>query len=62
SFAQMADDVAALAKHLAIDTTDILGYSLGGGVALQAAIRHPESLHKLVVVSAPCKSEIWYPE
>lgn len=62
SFAQMADDVAALVKHLTIDTTDILGYSLGGGVALQAAIRHPESLRKLVVVSAPCKSEGWYPE
>lgn len=62
SFAQMADDVAALVKHLAIDKIDILGYSLGGGVALQAAIRHPESLRKLVVVSAPCRSEGWYPE
>ncbi len=62
SFEQMADDVAALIKHLGLEKVDILGYSLGGGVALQTAIRHPEVVHKLAVVSAPCKSSGWYPE
>jgi pimeloyl-ACP methyl ester carboxylesterase len=60
SFEQMADDVAALLQALGLAPADILGYSLGGGVALQTTIRHPESVRKLVVVSAPCRSDGWY--
>lgn len=62
SFERMADDVAALIKHLGLPNADILGYSLGGGVTLQTVIRHPELVRKLVVVSAPCKSDGWYAE
>jgi pimeloyl-ACP methyl ester carboxylesterase len=39
-------------KFIGIEQVDVMGYSLGGGVALQTAIRHPESVRKLVVVSA----------
>ena len=39
-----------------------MGYSLGGGVSLQTAIRHPEVVRKLVLVSSPFKREGWYPE
>ena len=38
----MAGDVAALIDHLGLDRPDVMGYSLGGGVALQTAIRHPD--------------------
>lgn len=62
SFEFMADDIAALLKHLGIDKADLLGYSMGGGVALQTVIRHPELVRKLVAVSAPCKSDGWYAE
>jgi pimeloyl-ACP methyl ester carboxylesterase len=62
SYESMADDAAALIKHLDLEGADILGYSLGGGVALQTAIRHPDVVRKLVVVSAACKSTGWYPE
>lgn len=62
SFELMADDIAALIKHLGFEKADILGYSLGGGVALQTEIRHPAVVRKLVVVSAPCKRDGWYPE
>ena len=62
SFEHMADDVAALVKHLGLGRADVLGYSVGGGVALQTAIQHPDLVRKLVVVSAPCKSDGWYPE
>lgn len=62
SFEQMADDIAALIKHLGLDQTDIMGYSLGGGVSLQMAIRHPDALRKLVLVSTPSNSDAWYPE
>ena len=57
-----ADDIAALIKHLGLEHADLFGFSLGGGVALQTAIRHPEVVRKLVVVSAPCKSDGEYPE
>jgi pimeloyl-ACP methyl ester carboxylesterase len=62
SFEGMADDIAALVRHLKLENADVLGYSLGGGVAIQTAIRHPEAVRKLVVLSAPFKSNGWYPE
>jgi len=62
SFESMADDIAALIKYAGIQNTDVTGYSLGGGVALQTAIRHPRSVRKLVVVSAPFKRDGFYPE
>jgi pimeloyl-ACP methyl ester carboxylesterase len=62
SFELMADDIAALIEHLEIEQADVMGYALGGGVALQTAIRHPEVVRKLVVVSTPFKRDGWYPE
>jgi pimeloyl-ACP methyl ester carboxylesterase len=62
SFEQMADDVAALIAHRGLERADCFGYSLGGGVALQIAIRHPEVVRKLVAVSAPYQTDGWYPE
>lgn len=58
----MADDVAELIKHLGHENADILGYSLGGGVALQTAIRHPELVRKLVLVATVYARDGWYPE
>jgi pimeloyl-ACP methyl ester carboxylesterase len=62
SFEFLADDIAALLADLELANADILGYSLGGGVALQIAIRHPKLVRKLVIVSAPYKSNGWYAE
>jgi pimeloyl-ACP methyl ester carboxylesterase len=62
SYEAMSDDIAALMKYLGFERADVLGYSLGGGVALQLAIRHPEAVRKLVVVSAPFKRDGFYPE
>jgi pimeloyl-ACP methyl ester carboxylesterase len=58
----MSDDIAGLMQYLRILKADVMGYSLGGAVALQTAIRHPELVRKLVVVSEPCKQDGWYPE
>jgi pimeloyl-ACP methyl ester carboxylesterase len=58
----MADDVAALVQHLHLERADIFGYSLGGGVALQTAIRHPGVVRKLVLASTAFKRDGWYPE
>src|SRR5947208_171195 len=62
SVALMADDIAALIKHLGLASADVMGYSLGGGVALQTAIRHPEVVRKLVVVSTPFRRNAFYAE
>lgn len=61
-FELLADDIAALIGHLDFEEADLMGYSQGGGVALQTAIRHPEVVGKLVVVSAPVRRDGWYPE
>jgi pimeloyl-ACP methyl ester carboxylesterase len=58
----MGDDVAALIKHLGFERADVMGYSMGGGAALRAAIQHPDVIRKLVVVSIPYKRDGWYPE
>ena len=57
-----ADDVAGVLKFLKIDSADILGYSLGGEVAAQVAIRQPKMVRKLVIVSSAFKFEGWSPE
>src|SRR2546430_5505803 len=61
-FEFMADDIAALIKHLGLEQADIFGFSLGGGVALQTAIRHPELVRRLVLASTAFKRDGWYPE
>ena len=60
--ATMADDIAALIDHLGVDQPDVVGYSLGGGVALQLAVRHPAKVRRLVAASANIKRSAIYPE
>jgi pimeloyl-ACP methyl ester carboxylesterase len=58
----MAEDIAALIKHLKLDRPDVMGYSLGGGVAMFLAVRHPELVRKVVLVSTYLKRTSVYPE
>lgn len=62
TYEQMADDVAALLRHLGVEQADVFGYSMGGGVALQVAIRHPGLVRKLAAVSATFNSGGAHPE
>ncbi|WP_435010160.1 alpha/beta fold hydrolase [Tundrisphaera lichenicola] len=57
-----ADDVAALLDFLKIPKADVIGYSMGGGVALQCAIRHPEKVRKVVSISAVFRHDGWVKE
>lgn len=47
-----ADDVAALLEYLKVPRADLIGYSMGGGVALRVAVRHPDKVRKVVVISS----------
>jgi pimeloyl-ACP methyl ester carboxylesterase len=62
SFESMADDVAAFLKQMKIDSTDLFGYSMGGGVAQQVAIRHPLLVRRLILTSTVYKYEGWSQE
>jgi pimeloyl-ACP methyl ester carboxylesterase len=58
----LADDVAALIGHLKLGKADVMGYSLGSDVALQTAIRHPDVVDRLVLVSGTMRQDGSYPE
>jgi pimeloyl-ACP methyl ester carboxylesterase len=61
SYEQFGDDAAALLRALRVERADVMGYSQGGGVALQLAIRHPPLVSKLVSMSATFRKDGWYP-
>jgi pimeloyl-ACP methyl ester carboxylesterase len=61
SYEQFADDAAALLRALEVKRADVMGYSQGGGVALQLAIRHSSLVSKLVSMSATFRKDGWYP-
>lgn len=62
TYENMADDIASLLDYLKIEKADVLGYSMGGGVALQTAIRHPEKMNKVVNISGSAKYDGWVKE
>jgi len=63
SYEQMADDVDALLGQLGIAQADFFGYSLGGAVALQVAVRHPDRIRKFIFAGAASYSpDAFYPE
>jgi len=61
SYERFADDAAELLCALGVESADVMGYSQGGGVALQLAIRHPALVNKLVSMAATFRKEGWYP-
>ncbi|RZT85794.1 pimeloyl-ACP methyl ester carboxylesterase [Pseudonocardia sediminis] len=61
SYERFADDAAALLHALGVDRVDVMGYSQGGGVALQLALRRPALVGKLVSLSATFRRDGWYP-
>jgi len=62
TYEQMADDTAALLQQLRIEKADLFGWSMGAGIALQIAIRHPEVVRKLVLASVTYNRNGFYPE
>lgn len=62
SYENLADDVVGLLDHLEVPQADLLGYSMGGGVAIQTAIRHAERVRRVVSISAVFRHDGWVDE
>jgi pimeloyl-ACP methyl ester carboxylesterase len=62
SLVDMGDDMAGVLKKLGYDKVDVLGYSMGGGVAFQFAVQHPQMVRRLALVSAGYSQDGFYPE
>jgi pimeloyl-ACP methyl ester carboxylesterase len=62
SLVDMGSDMAGVLKALGYERVDVLGYSMGGGVAFQFAVQHPEMVRRLVLVSAVFAQEGFFPE
>jgi len=62
SLVDMGNDMAGVLKKLGYAKVDVLGYSMGGGVAFQFAVQHPEMVRRLVLVSTPFSQDGFYPE
>jgi pimeloyl-ACP methyl ester carboxylesterase len=58
----MGDDVATVLRELGYGQVDVLGYSMGGGVAFRLAVQHPELVRRLALVSAGFAQDGFYPE
>ena len=62
SHADMGDDMAAVLRALGLGQVDVMGYSMGGGVAFRLAAQHPGMVRRLVLVSAGFAQDGFYPE
>jgi pimeloyl-ACP methyl ester carboxylesterase len=62
SLRQMAEDTVELLRQLGIQQADFFGYSVGSGIAMQIATRHPEMVRKLALASASYKTAGLHPE
>ena len=62
SLVEMGNDMAGVLKKLGYEKVDVLGYSMGGGVAFQFAAQHPEMVRRLALVSTPFSQDGFYPE
>jgi pimeloyl-ACP methyl ester carboxylesterase len=62
SLIDMGNDMAGVLKKLGYDKVDVLGYSMGGGVAFQFAAQHPQMVRRLALVSTAYSQDGFYPE
>ena len=53
----LASDVVGLLRHLNVEQADVFGFSVGGGVTTELAVRHPELVRKIVVSSSSFHSD-----
>ena len=57
----LASDVEGVMNYLKVDSADVAGFSMGGSVAYQLAIKSPNRVRKLVIISSTYKTSGWLP-
>lgn len=62
SLVDMGDDMAGVLKELGYGEVDVLGYSMGAGVAFRFAVQHPEMVRRMALASCPYAQDGFYPE
>ena len=62
SLVDQGADMAAIIKSLGFNQVDVMGYSMGGGVAFQFAVQNPAMVRRLVIVSASYAQDGFYSE
>jgi pimeloyl-ACP methyl ester carboxylesterase len=62
TYSQMAEDTADLLRQLKLKTIDLFGYSMGAGIALEMAVRHPNLVRKVALASPAYSKEGFHPE
>ncbi|MFL6606302.1 MAG: alpha/beta fold hydrolase [Steroidobacteraceae bacterium] len=62
SLIDIGNDMAGVLKKLGYEKADVLGYSMGAGVAFQFAAQHPEMVRRLVLASGLFAQDGFYPE
>jgi len=62
TYADMADDTAATMRQLGFENADVFGWSDGGNVGFQLALRHPALVRKLATFGSFCAMDGLYPE
>ena len=62
SYEHLSDDIAAMLDFLKVKQADLIGYSMGVGVAMNVAIRHPEKVRKVVSISGVFRDDGWVQE
>lgn len=62
SLEDIGRDLAVVVEKLGLRQVDVMGYSFGGGAAMQLAFQHPTLVRRLIVVSAPYAQNGFYAE
>jgi pimeloyl-ACP methyl ester carboxylesterase len=62
SYPQMANDTATLLRQLGIEQADFYCYSMGSGIAVELALRHPDLVGKLALASLAASKAGFHPE
>lgn len=62
NYIDVGNDMATLIRELGYRQVDVLGYSMGGGIAFRLAAQHPALVRRLVLVSAGFAQDGFYPE